>query len=119
MTTVAQASRHNRLKHTHAKEHDNREEQISVPQSTSSAETICTQHISHPASIAFFDAMQSNSGSTYLAMRAIFHEETGTKLSVPDDDIKMFLTTAHFVSTLSRGQREALAGLLEQVTKTI
>ena len=63
--------------------------------------------------------MQNKTGPTYLAIKAIFHESiTSSQTDVPNEDIRTFLATAHFVSTLSCPQQEDLAQLLKSVTKT-
>ena len=120
MISIPQASRHNRLKHASLSDDTTTRNTEEVPKEQGLVdEPISSEYITRPASVAYFRAMQNNTGPTYLAMKAIFHESiTSSQTDVPNEDIRTFLATAHFVSTLSCPQREDLAQLLKSVTKT-
>ena len=113
MKTVSQATRHNRNNH--------KEEKLSpVPMSSptpSRMDVISNEFFPRPASYQFFTNCQKGKGIEHLVARAVF--KTKTVLSQLDKkDVHTFMVTAHFVSTISRSQRENLANLIQNVFET-
>jgi hypothetical protein len=81
-----------------------------APQEISSLTSFCRK-----ASQEYFRASTTGNGERYLIAKALGQETTMSKLD--GDDIDMMMSVSHFVTTLTRNQREHLADVLSKTTE--
>jgi hypothetical protein len=58
--------------------------------------------------------VSTGNGQRYLSAKALGQESTMSNLD--DDDIDMMMSLSHFVTTLTRNQKELLAEVLSKTT---
>ena len=116
LTENGQLARHNRKFHR---------EQVAVdppkePHQESTVDTPAPKDISSLASFCrkasqeYFRAASTGNGQRYLIAKALGQESTMSNLDV--DDIEMMMSLSHFVTTLTRNQRDLLAEVLCKTT---
>lgn len=113
MKQRAQATRHNKKHISKVAE----EETTASLKSPPKPSEIATTYFHRKASKDYFNACLSNNGINYLTSMAVFHNSTMMD-NLDPGDVKTFMSTAHFVSTITRSQREDLACVLRNVNET-
>ena len=114
MWKKGQFTRHN---HKHSREEDEPITSTLQSEFPKSSSPIESKYFHRPASVAYFTACQNHNGINYLTSMAVFHNSSIVNDLEPDD-VKTFMSTAHFISTISRSQREDLADVLHNVFET-
>lgn len=116
---IKSVRRHHRMKHRDRVE--NRNTKISTPAVQPSQVIVSPQrcsipstHFSREASIQYFQAVQENEGNMYLISNAVFKRNVK---NLHTDDVKMMTSIGHFLSTLTRNQREDFAQVLQATTQ--
>jgi hypothetical protein len=80
-----------------------------APKELSSFNSFCRK-----ASHDYFQAASKGNGQRYLIAKALGQEST--MLNLDDDDIDMMMSLSHFVTTLTRNQRDLLGEVLSKTT---
>ena len=71
--------------------------------------------LGRPASISYFKEASRGYGAAHLTAKAVLGD--GSRAAEMDrEDVSMFMSVAHFVSTISRPQREQFAEVLAAFT---
>jgi len=114
LTENSQLSRHNRKFHKgdvaavpSAEPHQEPTVNTPAPQ-----ETLSLTSFGRKASQDYFRASSTGNGHRYLIATALGQESTMSNLD--GDDIDMMMTLAHFVTTLTRNQRDLVAEVLSK-----
>ena len=81
------------------------------------SEPIHDTYFGREASLVYFRACQKGDGLRHLVGRAVFKNNYIYK-DLNRDDVDMFMSVAHFVSTITRNQRENFADVLFKITKS-
>ena len=113
LTENSQLARHNRKFHKEeaaAKPSDEPQVNSRAPKEISSFNSFCRK-----ASQDYFLAASTGNGQRYLIAKALGQESTMSNLD--DDDIDMMMSLSHFVTTITRNQRELLAEVLSKITE--
>ena len=124
LITPPQLSRHQRERHRQPGEQVEKKnppkEEIAPRLSPSKMQTIPATYFPRAASQNFFTNEKKNPGSgpRHLVSMAVLHNSEMAKDLLPGD-IKMFMTLAYFVNTISRPQRENLSSVLFEVVHAL
>jgi hypothetical protein len=108
----SQMARHNRKYH---KEEVAAEEPHQEPTVNTHAEITSFNSFCRKASKDYFRAASTGNGQRYLIAKALGQESTMSNLD--DNDIDMMMSLSHFVTTLTRNQRDLLAEVLSKTTE--
>ena len=112
LTENPQLARHNRKFH--------KEELAAEPEPTVNTlaphmEVSSFNSFSRKASQEYFRAASTGNGQRHLIAKALGQESTMSNLDV--NDIDMMMSVSHFVTTLTRNQRDLLAEVLSKTTE--
>lgn len=119
----SQISRHNRLKHKNEDLAGQRDESscASTPvmpmgffAGSMDVVTIPGKYFARSASQEYFKVAQKADGVRHIVSEAVF-KNTNVASKLDEKDVGMLMTLAHFVTTITRPQREHLAVVLEEV----
>jgi hypothetical protein len=108
----SQLARHNRKFH---KEELAAEPEPAVNTDMTPKEISSFNSFGRKASQDFFRAASTGNGPRYLIAKALGQEFSMSNLD--DDDIDMMMTVSHFVTTLTRTQRDLLGEVLSKTTE--
>ena len=112
LTENSQLARHNRKFH---KEELAAEPEPAVNTDMTPKEISSFNSFGRKASQDFFRAASTGNGPRYLIAKALGQEFSMSNLD--DDDIDMMMTVSHFVTTLTRTQRDLLGEVLSKTTE--
>jgi hypothetical protein len=117
LTENSQLARHNRKNHKGEVAAEPSVESIQEPTVNSLApkEISSLNSFGRKASQDYFRAASTGDGQRYLIAKALGQESTMSNLD--GEDIDMMMSLSHFVTTLTRNQRELLAEVLSKTTE--
>ena len=122
LKTSAQATRHNRMKHKKHPVTTTTAAALPIAALATTTESKVSEEIEdtyfgRKESITYFEACRSGNGICQLVGRAVFKDNCIYQ-HIHQEDVDMYMSMAHFVSKISRNQREDFADFLHRMTKS-